>query len=115
MYRYLHVGVNFGNLPYPVVVDNGIGYLVNDWIRYTPNNWIVWTNKTVSEFSHSLKGYLTLHDTFVVFELKPGPADGMTYQWVWDWLNASRDPQTGTRLSQLNVGLATRPSISSEM
>lgn len=114
MYRYLHVSVHFGNFANSPVVDSGIGYLANDWIRYTSNSWIVWTNKPLSEFSHSLKGYLTLHDTFVILELKPGQADGMTYQWVWDWLNTVRDHRTGLRVSAL-PNANSKPSIASEM
>ena len=97
MFRYVHLSIIYsGPLNDPRKLDTTVNFLARDWIRYATNNWVLWIDKPLSVVTYSIRPILDRMDNALAISMNPHeiPA-GQMPQWVWDWFNRYRDPQTG--------------------
>ena len=112
-FRFVHLGVNFGNIPWTQFVDGQMPRVAVDWIRYSATDWIMWTDKPLYQLTHELRSLVSAHDQFVLFEFAAHAKDGWHQQWVWDWLNVARDSKTGYRIGANPLAFLLPPSSKS--
>jgi hypothetical protein len=108
-YRYVHLGVNYGDMNRTALIDSQMNYVAKDWIRYTAADWIIWTNKPFPQLAHEVRNLISANDQFMLFEIAPGARDGWHFKWVWDWLNIARDPISGFQRTTLADLLGAYP------
>lgn len=97
MHRYAHITVIYSSdMTHPTALEPAITAVATDWIRYTPNTWVLWSDKPLGVITGQLRSHLLAADHVLAVGLNPYdiPA-GFMPQWVWDWFNRARDPQTG--------------------
>jgi hypothetical protein len=89
-HRFLHIGMNFGEVIKTTELEPVVQAVADDWIRYTPTNWIIWTGASNADVAAALRRNLTLNDQFLLFPINPLERDGYHQPWVWEWLNRPR-------------------------
>lgn len=91
--RFLHLGVSFDGGPRTLEVEAYLNTYTPDWLRYSANTWMIWTSYTPQQLSDAIKPLFAHDQTRYLISVLDASAgmQGMSTQFVWDWINRPRD------------------------
>ncbi len=105
MYKMVHINIMYSSAHRdPRALEPLVAGTALDWVRYSQFGWLLWTGSSIFEVTERLKAVLDQNDQFLVSAFSSvDPPGGRLPQWIWDWINLSRNAMSGQANAQLNI------------